>query len=64
MTLYTDDGGHTVHGGIAFPIEPDAPADDEGPGMFLSAGFWAGGLLSLAAWSAIWVSVAWLLDRI
>lgn len=30
---------------------------DEGPGMFLSAGFWLGGALSLAAWSAIWYGV-------
>lgn len=37
---------------------------DEGPGVLLSAGFWLGGLASLAVWTTIWTSIAWMLDRI
>jgi hypothetical protein len=38
--------------------------DDYGPGMLLSPAFWLGGLLSLAAWTALWVLIAEALERI
>jgi hypothetical protein len=48
-------GGQTV---------PDSSFDDEGPAVLMSPVFWLGGLASLAVWTGIWTSIAWLLDRI
>ena len=48
-------GGHTV---------PDSSFDEEGPNILLTPVFWIGGLASLAVWTGIWTSIAWMLDRI
>jgi hypothetical protein len=44
---------------------PDSSfVEEDGPGVLLNAGFWLGGLASLAVWTGIWTSIAWILDRI
>jgi hypothetical protein len=37
---------------------------EDGPAQFITPAFWIGGLASLAVWTGIWTSIAWLLDRI
>lgn len=46
------------------PLITEEGRDDEGPGLFLSWQFWAGGLLSIAIWTLIWTAVADFLDAI
>ena len=42
----------------------DSSFADEGPEVFATPAFWLGGLASIAVWTTIWTSIAWLLDRI
>jgi hypothetical protein len=43
---------------------PDSSFAEESPSVLLTAGFWLGGLASLAVWTSIWTGIAWILDRI
>ena len=49
---------------VSGQMAPDSSFDEEGPGILLTAGFWLGGVASLAVWTSIWTGLAWLLDRI
>ena len=42
----------------------DSAFAEEGPSMLATPAFWLGGLASLAVWTGIWTSIAWLLDHI
>lgn len=52
--------------GESYPCPEYANAVErhEGPSPLVSPWFWIGALVSLGAWSLIWVFIAWLLDRL